>query len=62
MRNRHVLAESAHGGHLVGMYGMNDAAGTQEEQCLEHGMCEKMEHAGHIAQSSVMRVGRGADT
>ena len=45
MRNRHVLAETAHGTHLVAVYRMDDATGTEEQQCLEHGVSEQVEHA-----------------
>lgn len=41
---------------------MDNAACTQEEQGLEHGVCEKVEHAGHVSQPSVMRIGRGTNT
>ena len=58
----HVFAESAHGRHLVGVDCMDYAAGTEEEKCLEHRVCEKMEHGGHVPESAFMRVGGCADT
>ena len=62
MGNRHVFAQTAHGFHLVAVYGMDDASGSQEEQGLEHGVCEQVEHTGHVTQSAFVRVGCRADT
>ena len=35
---------------------MYKTAGTEEEKGLEHGMCEQMEHAGHISESRVVHT------
>ena len=37
---------------------MDDAARAEEEQGLEHGVGEEVEHACHVTQAAVMRVGR----
>lgn len=57
VRDRHILPQSAHGRHFVAMYRMDNAAGSQEKQCLEHGVGEQMVHTCHITQSTMMRVG-----
>ena len=54
MGDGHILAQSAHQGHLVGMDSMDDAAGSKEQAGLEHGMGEQVEHAGHVAQLGVI--------
>ena len=56
VRNRHILAETAHSTHLVAVYRMDDATCTKEQQCLEHGVSEQVEHARHVTQTSMMRV------
>ena len=43
-------------GHFIRMYGMNDATCIEEEQCLKHGMCEKVEHESHVAQTSFVWI------
>ena len=48
MGNRHVFAQNAHGFHFVAEYGVYDASGSQEEQSFEHGVCEQVEHTGHV--------------
>ena len=60
--NRHVFVQAAHGLHLVAVYGVDDASGTQEKQGFEHGVSEQVEHAGHVTQTAFVRVGCGADT
>ena len=57
MRNGHILPQSTHGRHLVAVYGMDDATRSEEQQCLEHGVCEQVEHACHVAQSPFVWVG-----
>ena len=57
MCNGHILPQSAHGRHLVAVYGMDDATRSEEQQCLEHGVCEQVEHACHVAQSPFVWVG-----
>ena len=59
--NRHILAQAAHGRHLVAVNGMDDASGAEEQQSLEHGVSEQVEHACHVSQSAFVRVGSGAD-
>ena len=61
MRQGHVAAQAAHGRHLVRMDGMDDAARPEEEQRLEQGMGEEVEHRGHVAQPARVGIGRGAD-
>ena len=48
MCNRHILAQATHQGHLIGVNGVDDTTGTQEQTSLEHGVGEEMEHTGHI--------------
>ena len=60
MRNRHVLAQSAHSRHLVAVHRMDDAACAKEQQGLEHGMRKQMEHACHITQSAFVGIQGGA--
>ena len=65
VRDGHVLAQSTHGRHLVAVYGMDDAAGPEEEQRLEHGVGEEVEHGGHVTQRTHVFVAGGvfgADT
>ena len=38
----HILPQSTHGRHLVAVYGMDDATRSEEQQCLEHGVCEQV--------------------
>ena len=61
MRQGHVAAQAAHGRHLVRVHGVDDAARPEEEQRLEHGVREEVEHRGHVAQSAGVGIGRGAD-
>ena len=56
VRNRHVFAQAAHGGHLVAVHRMDDASCTEEQQRLEHGVRKQVEHACHITQSAFVRV------
>ena len=49
MCNRHILAETSHQGHLIGVNSMDDTTSTQEQAGLEHGVGEEMEHTCHIA-------------
>ena len=58
MGYRHVFPQTSHGGHLVRMDCVYDAACPQEEKGLEHGMREQMEHGCHVAETSFMRIGR----
>ena len=50
MRDGHVLAQTSHGRHLVAVNCVNDATGAEEEQCLEHGVGEQVEHRSHVAE------------
>ena len=54
MRDGHVLAQTTHQGHLVGVNGMDDTTGTKEEASLEHGVGEQVEHTGHVTQLRVV--------
>ena len=54
MRDRHVLAKTAHQSHLIRVDCVDDTTGTQEQACLEHGMGEEVEHTGHITQLGVI--------
>ena len=40
---------------------MNDTTCTQEEQCFEHGVCEKVEHGCHVSQSAFVWVHRSTN-
>ena len=57
----HVFAQASHGAHLVAVYGVDDAAGSQEEEGFKQGMGEEVEQTGHIAQPALMGIGGGAD-
>ena len=61
MRHGHIFAQAAHCRHLVRVYGVDDAAGAEEQQRLEHGVGEEVEHRGHVTESAGVGVGRGAD-
>ena len=50
----HVLAQTTHERHLVGVDGMDDATGAEEQAGLEHGVGEQVEHASHVAQLRVI--------
>ena len=54
MRDGHVLAQTTHECHLVGVNGMDDATGAEEQTSLEHGVGEQVEHASHVAQLCVV--------
>ena len=54
MRDRHVLVQTAHQCHLIGVHGMDDTTGAEEETSLEHGVGEQVEHTGHVAQLCVV--------
>ena len=54
VRNRHVLAQASHHGHLVGVDGVDDTTGSEEETSLEHGMSKEVEHTSHVAQLRVV--------
>ena len=41
---RHILAEVAHGVHLVAVHHVDNGAGAKEEQALEHCVCKQVEH------------------
>ena len=57
VRDGHVFAHAAHRRHLVGVYRVDDATGAEEQQRLEHGVGEEVEHRSHVTQSA--RVGIG---
>ena len=48
----HVLAQSAHRAHLVAVHGVDNATRAEEEQCLEHGVGEEVEHGSHVAEAA----------
>ncbi len=49
----HILAQTVHGRIVVGVYGMYQSTGAKEQQSLEHGVGEQMEHRGHEAETLV---------
>ncbi len=51
--HRHVFPKSAHVAHLVAMHGVDNGAGAEEQEGLEHGVGEEVEHGGHVAQPLV---------
>ena len=53
VRNGHMLAQTTHLRHLVGMHRMDHRTGSQEEQRLEHGVGKQMPHTGRITQGIV---------
>src|SRR5574344_1894407 len=46
--DRHILVQSAHVLLEVAADNHDDSTGAEEEQCLEHSMCEQVEHTCHI--------------
>ncbi len=58
MRDGHVFTQASHGRHLVAVNGVDDATCAQEEQCLEHGVGEQVEHGGHVAKRTYVFVPR----
>ena len=36
------------------MNGMYQCAGAKEQECLEHGVREQVEHRGHISESGIV--------
>ena len=61
VRHGHIPAQAAHGRHFVGVDGVDDTSGAEEQQGLEHGVREEVEHRSHVPQPARMRIGRGAD-
>ena len=53
MGDGHIFAETAHRGVVVGVYGMDEGTCTEEEERLEHGVCEQVEHGGHVSEAVV---------
>ena len=51
MRKRHIFTQTTHAAHFIAADGMDDGSCAKEEQGFEHGMCEKVEHRSHIAES-----------
>ena len=70
VRGRHVLLEPAHLAHVVGMHGVDDRPGAEEQQGLEEGVGEEVEDAGrpgadaegghHVTQLADGGVGQDA--
>ena len=66
--DRHFFPEAAHLGHVVGVYGMDHRSRAEEQQALEEGVRNQMEHPGdpaaqaerehHVAQLADGRVGQ----
>ena len=54
----HMLAQTVHGGVVVGADGMDESTCAKEEQSLEHGVCEEVEHRCHVAEA-VVKLGTG---
>ena len=54
--NRHVLVQSAHILLEVAADDDNDCTRAEEEQCLEHGMGEEVEHGSHITEAAMMEI------
>jgi hypothetical protein len=44
-RDRHVFLQAAHLAHVVGVHGVDDRAGAEEQQGFEGGVGEEVEHA-----------------
>ena len=51
MRKRHIFTQTTHAARFIAADGMDDGSCAKEEQGFEHGMCEKVEHRSHIAES-----------
>ena len=51
--DRHILVQTTHVLLEVAADDDNDSTGAEEEQRLEHGVGEEVEHAGHIADTSL---------
>ena len=52
--HRHILAQTSHQRHLVGVDSVDDTSGTEEQTSLEHSVGEQMEHTSHITQLCVV--------
>ena len=52
--NRHILAQATHHSHLVGVYGVDDTTGTEEQASLEHSVGEQVEHTSHETKLCVI--------
>ena len=60
--DRHVLAQPTHILVEVAAHDHDDGTGAEEEQRLEHGVGEEVEHGCHVAQATMMVVEGEADT
>ena len=58
MRYGHIFAQTAHVVAFVAVHCMYDGTCTEEEQSLEHCVCKEVEHRGHIAETTVVRIVR----
>ena len=51
----------AHIFHLIGVYGVYHRACSEEQECLEEGVCKEVKHRCHISQSVVVAILRYAE-
>ena len=49
----HVFSEAAHGCVVVGVHSVDERAGSEEQEGLEHGVSEEVEHGGHVTETFV---------
>ncbi len=54
MCNRHVFAQTAHRRIVVAVDSVDERTRSEEEERLEHGVGEEVEHRGHISETGIV--------